>query len=335
VLLHLAVVTPCMLAALMLFRRAPKARLREAAAASLPVLVSSQILLVYALSRSPGAVFYQNLVLLVILYANVIQRLPHRLALALSLGVVVAHAGVVWTMGTMPLAAACLSSAMVAASAYTTLAANRLLERDERRNYLQTLRDRLRHEQTEIESRRDPLTGLANRRELQRRLTMLWAGGVPAPAIIGVVMLDIDHFKAYNDRYGHPAGDACLKRVASCVQAELRNEQDVAARYGGEEMVVVLSDADTGAARAVAERIRKAIEGLGIPNELAGINRVVTASFGVAAAPTEAVTAEELVSAADAALYAAKTNGRNQVFPPTMRQPAARLLPLRRLPSAI
>ena len=132
-------------------------------------------------------------------------------------------------------------------------------------------------------------------------------------------MLDIDHFKAFNDRYGHPAGDACLKRVTSCALAELRGAQDLAARYGGEELLLVLPGATTATAVAVAERIRRGIEALGIPHELAGANRIVTASFGVAAAPTAAVSADELVVAADTALYAAKTSGRNRVVPPLFR----------------
>ena len=125
-------------------------------------------------------------------------------------------------------------------------------------------------------------------------------------------MLDIDHFKAFNDRYGHPAGDACIKRVTACALAELRGAQDLAARYGGEELILILPDATIAAAVAVAERIRRSIEALGIPHELAGANRIVTASFGAAAAPIAAVSADELVAAADAALYAAKAAGRNQ-----------------------
>jgi diguanylate cyclase (GGDEF)-like protein len=317
--LHFAIVTPWMIAAMWLFGRLP-AFPRELVAASLPFLIAWQILFAYARSDSPGAVHYQSLVVLPILYANAVQRLPNRLASSVSIVIVSMHAGLVLLTGEITIAAACLSSAISAASAYTTLAANRLLERDERRNYLHRLRDRLQHEKTEIEARRDPLTGLANRRELQQRLDSLWATRSSEATIVGLVLLDIDHFKAYNDRYGHPAGDACLKRVASCVQAELRGAEDMAARYGGEEMVVVLPGADVGTSAAVAERIRRRLEGLGIPQELGGVNRVVTASFGAASAPIIAIKADELVAAADTALYAAKNNGRNQVFPPLMRE---------------
>jgi len=334
-LLHLAIVTPWMIGALWLFPRLSSYP-REVLAASLPVLIVGQILLVYARSGAPGAVHYQNLVILPILYANAIQRLPNRLAIASSSIMVAAHAALVLSIGEISLAAACASSAISAASAYTTLAANRLLERDERRNYLQRLRDRLRHEKTEVESRRDPLTGLANRRELQMRLEAIWSRDPTETSAVAVVMLDIDHFKAYNDRYGHPAGDACLKRVASCVQAELRGAADIAVRYGGEEMLVVLPDADLPAAVAVAERIRRRLEGLGIPHNIGGVSRIVTASLGAASAPIGVVTAEELVTAADTALYAAKGNGRNQVFPPLMRASASsdRVTSIRSTPRA-
>ena len=225
---------------------------------------------------------------------------------------------------------------MVAASAYTTLAANRVLERDERRIYLQTLRDGLRHEKTEIEALLDPLTGLANRRKLQKWLEALWAKEADATSVIGILIIDIDHFKAYNDRYGHPAGDVCLKRVAFCIQGELRNADDLAVRYGGEEILVVLPNADIVAAVGAAERMRQRLEGLGIPHELAGINRVMTASFGAASAPVSAATADELIAAADAALYAAKSNGRNQVFPQPMRGSTSpgRVAPFKLVPTA-
>ena len=108
--LHLAIITPWMLGALWLFGQAPAAGRRELIAASLPILISLQVLLIYALSRSPGAVYYQNLVLLVILYASAIQRLPYRLATAVSCFVIAIHAGSVFATGALPLAAACLSS---------------------------------------------------------------------------------------------------------------------------------------------------------------------------------------------------------------------------------
>jgi diguanylate cyclase (GGDEF)-like protein len=116
------------------------------------------------------------------------------------------------------------------------------------------------------------------------------------------------------------AGDLCLKRVASCALAELRNEEDAAVRYGGEEILILLPDSEMRDAVRVAERIRRLVESLAVPHEALGSRAVVTASLGVAAAPVSTVSASELISAADAALYAAKRNGRNQVWPSLLKK---------------
>ena len=129
-------------------------------------------------------------------------------------------------------------------------------------------------------------------------------------------MMDIDHFKRLNDRYGHGAGDLCLKRMASILIAELRTASDGAVRYGGEEFLVVLPGLQLVDAMRVAERIRRSVEKATIPNEGIGLGGVVTASFGVASASVGELTAAELIAVADTALYVAKEKGRNQVWPP-------------------
>src|SRR5262249_26134198 len=130
------------------------------------------------------------------------------------------------------------------------------------------------------------------------------------------VLIDIDFFKPLNDKYGHAAGDLCLKRVAAIVMAELRGSGDHAVRFGGEEFLLLLPRMAMTDAMRVAERIRAAIHAAALPNEGAGIGGVVTASFGVAAATITDLTGAELIAAADGALYAAKRKGRNQVWPP-------------------
>jgi diguanylate cyclase (GGDEF)-like protein len=158
----------------------------------------------------------------------------------------------------------------------------------------------------------DPLTGLANRRRmtevLQSEWQLLGSSGRP----LAIIMIDVDHFKRYNDHYGHLAGDECLRRVATAIATAAR-ATDLTARYGGEEFVVVLPRADTDAAARAGERIRAAIAGLAEPHALAEAG-FVTVSVGVAAAvPTLDGLAENLVKAADTQLYQAKRNGRNQV----------------------
>ena len=159
----------------------------------------------------------------------------------------------------------------------------------------------------------DALTGLANRRRFSDVLGAEWQRALRQTSSIGMVMVDIDHFKLYNDRYGHVAGDACLKRVAAALGEGVRREVDLVARYGGEEFAIVLPGADATVARAIAQGSCAMIEALGIPHE--GAPRgIVTVSVGVAAMlARERTNAELLIEAADAALYQAKRQGRNQV----------------------
>uniref|UniRef100_UPI0032215992 GGDEF domain-containing protein n=1 Tax=Ralstonia pseudosolanacearum TaxID=1310165 RepID=UPI0032215992 len=131
------------------------------------------------------------------------------------------------------------------------------------------------------------------------------------------MMIDVDHFKAYNDHYGHPDGDAALQAVARCIQANLRRPGDLAARYGGEEFCVVLPGSDLDSANVVAETIRRAILVLNIPHARSA-STALTVSIG-AASGTPASSGEPraatLTKAADAQLYRAKTSGRNRTMP--------------------
>jgi two-component system, sensor histidine kinase LadS len=175
--------------------------------------------------------------------------------------------------------------------------------------------DRLRQQRValsdaERRARTDPLTGVLNRRSLIERLDAgclrARARGLP----ISLLFIDLDHFKLINDSFGHQAGDACLRAIIDPIHAELR-QSDVIGRYGGEEFVVILSSADATAAHPIAQRIlervaKVRVEGFGKPIEL-------TCSIGVAASDTLGVWGEQLLSRADAAVYAAKRSGRNRV----------------------
>jgi diguanylate cyclase (GGDEF)-like protein len=164
----------------------------------------------------------------------------------------------------------------------------------------------------------DPLTGLPNRRYLEEKTAQIWKRSDDEVSPTAVVMIDIDHFKKYNDRHGHPAGDLCLKRVAGAVSGQLRGEADIAIRLGGEEFLLLLPQTELGEAIRIAERIRRAIESLAIPHEGLTAGCCVTASFGVMAGHVSAHPLGELLAGADTALYAAKRNGRNQVWPPLL-----------------
>jgi diguanylate cyclase (GGDEF)-like protein len=157
----------------------------------------------------------------------------------------------------------------------------------------------------------DSLTGIANRRQFDRRLEEEWRRcrrfGLP----LAEILLDVDFFKAYNDAFGHPAGDECLRRVADALADRLRRAGDLVARYGGEEFVALLPGLSLADAFAVAEQLRSRVEALRIPHP-AGPHAVVTVSAGVASVVPGAGPSSRLTSAADAALYEAKRRGRNR-----------------------
>jgi diguanylate cyclase (GGDEF)-like protein len=177
-----------------------------------------------------------------------------------------------------------------------------------------SLRNVGRHEDVARESITDELTGLFNRRRFDDVLTHAAARATTADPI-ALVMLDLDRFKVINDTHGHPFGDTVLKAVAKVVQDTAR-DRDLPARYGGEELAVVLATGDTEAARNFAERLREGIQALKLGDERTG-PVIVTASLGVASLPADGDDVGDLVRAADEALYRAKRGGRNRVETPT------------------
>ena len=164
-------------------------------------------------------------------------------------------------------------------------------------------------------SHRDALTGIANRRHFEQVLQREWARAREGGHSFTVVVFDVDHFKAYNDHYGHPAGDRVLRRVARSLAAGLcPEERHRIARYGGEEFVLVLSGLAEDAAAELAESLRSAVTTLAIPHGLGGSEGVVTLSGGLASCVAQpGKAAKEVVSAADSMLYAAKAAGRNRL----------------------
>ena len=159
----------------------------------------------------------------------------------------------------------------------------------------------------------DPLTEVANRRSFEQRLDVEWRRAFREQIPLSMVMIDIDQFKLYNDHFGHPAGDECLRAVAAALTQHARRPWDMPARMGGEEFAVLLPHTEEDRAAKVAELLRSSIEQLRLPHPITTI-RIVTISVGVATMyPHEPNrTPQELIAAADAALYVAKTTGRNR-----------------------
>lgn len=168
---------------------------------------------------------------------------------------------------------------------------------------------------TELEriSLTDSLTGLANRRHFDAVLEAEYRRAIRQGTALSLIMLDIDHFKEYNDLYGHPKGDACLALVADALIGVVHRPADLVARYGGEEFAIILPD--TPDASEVADACRLAVEALGIAHETSGAAKVVTISVGTAVLTPETwqQNSTDLLNRADDALYQAKETGRNRV----------------------
>ena len=174
----------------------------------------------------------------------------------------------------------------------------------------------------------DELTGLANRRMFDLVLEREWKRAVRNQMPLALLMIDVDHFKAYNDAYGHPQGDACLKQVATAMRSVSQRAGDQAARYGGEEFAMLLPHTTLRDAGVVADRLHQALRGCNIPHMAAGPTGRLTVSIGVSALempprfnhngaltevpPVLPMASPSLIGAADLALYQAKASGRNQ-----------------------
>ncbi|KAF0249654.1 MAG: FHA/GGDEF domain-containing protein [bacterium] len=167
------------------------------------------------------------------------------------------------------------------------------------------------HDKLYQQATRDPLTGLSNRNHFRNELKKFISLAVRHSRALSIIMLDIDFFKKINDNYGHDVGDNVLKGVAEVLMRHVRNH-DVAARFGGEEFVMMLPETSVGGAVVVAERIRTAIETIDF--ETSGCHHQVTISIGIAEYAGDTTSdGEDIIKRADEALYRAKTSGRNRV----------------------
>jgi diguanylate cyclase (GGDEF)-like protein len=221
------------------------------------------------------------------------------------------------TMGTLRLGASLLLLTTVCFS----LHASYVREHSDRLSYLLDLRElglrealRATNERLNAAARTDALTGAANRRAFDEFLTQSWSRAQAEGRSLSLLMVDVDHFKAFNDHHGHQEGDRCLQMVVEAMGPCLRRPVDMLARWGGEEFAVLITDADDAAARQVAQRICQAVEGCSLAHAEAHGLRVVTVSVGLASTQPDAQhSAQDLIRQADEALYRAKSGGRNQV----------------------
>ena len=289
---------------------------RERMVTATMLLVTAVPILLFSLEREAmSAICYIEYPLMMVFATMMlVLRFPHALILT-GLSAAASFASIALRTDLAPELALCLAFQTVA-GAFFVLYGNHQIEGVRRRAYLVSLREILRSAGLEqdrrvltVLSETDPLTGLANRRALDAALakTTREARGT------ALLMIDVDHFKRFNDAYGHPAGDACLRRIAEAIAGETRGGRDCVARYGGEEFSVLMRGCDARAVARVVRRLRARIAGLEIPHVARGDGQPsVTVSIGVAVTPAgRTTTPAELVAEADAALYQAKGLGRN------------------------
>jgi diguanylate cyclase (GGDEF)-like protein len=170
--------------------------------------------------------------------------------------------------------------------------------------------------QKELEnfSFKDGLTGIANRRKFDMALDLEWASARRSRQPLSLILLDVDFFKQYNDHYGHTHGDECLKKLAQSLCQAATRPRDIAARFGGEEFVLLLPETDENAARQVAERCHRMIEKLNLPHETSLAAKFVTVSMGVGTTNSFfEMESTHLIDAVDRLMYSAKQSGRNRM----------------------
>ncbi|MEC9483453.1 MAG: diguanylate cyclase [Halomonas sp.] len=314
---RLGILTPLALALMGCLARGLPSLLRESLEAGIVLAAAASLVYLLAQTEHALSTYYHTGLILMILFGNVVVRLRFWFAVCTSLLIICLYALVRPGPETLPDETLFINVVMMATCAIFTLFANYILERDQRRSYLINLRERVRRAELAMSnaeltrlSYADPLTGIANRRELNRYLKKLAdSRGLER---IAFILFDIDHFKRYNDYYGHPAGDACLIRVAEILRTSLFRPSDMVARIGGEEFLVVLPESNREMALLVAERLRVAVEAVAIPHEASPTAMVVTLSAGVSDGPMNGDVLSVL-AAADTALYRAKRDGRNRV----------------------
>ena len=319
------IITPLVLLVGLSLRRSNNLFLIESAASFLCVAGSFSIVYLQANGVTPFAAGAQTGLILVLLVLNCMMRIEQTRAIISSAIILLLDALVLGIDAQLTPAQKMFHGGIMVWVAILTLTANYTLTRERRYSYLLQLRGRLQHrllaaanaELLAISST-DRLTGLPNRRSYDDRLSQLWQVAAERSEPLSAVMIDVDHFKRLNDAHGHPYGDRVLQRVSSLLQQALRGEDDFVARFGGEEFIVLLPNADSEAAVKVAERIRVLVEVAGAPalmrESFSPSDLWSTVSCGVATLrPCEDMEPLHLITQADSALYRAKASGRNQV----------------------
>jgi diguanylate cyclase (GGDEF)-like protein len=318
--LHLAVFPVLCLGGMWVLARWRMPVLGEWLAMLCGMLASSLTLLLMLQSQSPWAMVSLTIFNVVVVYATAVGRFWPMVGLCIW--VLALQAIGVYVKSDLMDPVAVSVSLLLFATMVFTVYGNHRLEHSERLAYLLNLQEA--ELQAELgrandslaqTARTDPLTQVANRRHFDDFLQQVWQQAQLQRSSVALLLLDVDHFKAYNDHYGHPAGDQCLRAVAQAVGSCLRRPSDLLARWGGEEFAVVMSGTSIEKAQQVAERVRQAVQAKGLAHVASRTEPVVTVSIGVTAVEPGAETSmQEFLRTADVCLYEAKSRGRNRIW---------------------
>jgi diguanylate cyclase (GGDEF)-like protein len=319
--IRLGIVTPVMLICLFIMRRRAFARYIDFLVDFIIILASGSIILILELSHHPNVVHYHTGIILIVMFGNIVIRLRFWHAFSVSWLTFFLYVMTVTKITPMTLPVMINSSVVLFSAIIFSMLANYQMERDLRWNYLRNLLTeietiRLEKSKAELEllSSSDVLTGLANRRHCDVFLDKEWQMGIRYRTQLSMLFLDVDDFKAYNDHYGHQAGDICLQKIATVIKECVHRPQDLCTRYGGEEFIVLLPNTSRESTLQLAEKIRNNVELENIPHAYSRASSRVTISIGVVSMiPQAGLNQNILIEMADKALYNAKNLGRNQI----------------------
>ena len=306
-LLRVAVACPALIVILLATYWAPLQRHYQLVASVAVVVTGISVMTISALAAASGSPQFQMGDVLVVVYATLFLGLLFRAVVAVAIALVTAFVAIGLLLDVLPQDLTFAAAILFTAGLMAVLSARRV-ERLVRANFIETQR------LADI-AERDGLTGLYNRRMFDTLTRRLWQQAQRDSETLQIVLVDIDHFKRYNDLYGHQAGDNCIKQVAAVLEKAAKRPLDFCARYGGEEFALVLYGPSGTGPTAIAEQIRAAVMACALPHADSDAADVTTVSVGSALTIAGGKgSLAGLIQKADEALYRAKQAGRNRVL---------------------
>lgn len=300
-----------------------QSQLGDLVCTALAAIGGLSISLPLALSHSPSAVYAHAATLMVPLFAGIGSRLPFRCAFVACVLHLIGYVALMFALSSAPPVAVLSYSLILLGATVFALVGSYEMEFNDRRNYLEArLAEQRRREQSdairhlESLSSRDGLTGIANRRQFDGAFTAEWKQSAMRLSPLSLLIIDVDFFKHYNDTYGHPQGDVCLRAMAGVMQRVAQRAGGTAARLGGEEFAILLPAHDIEASGRVANEVCTEVRALAMPHSSSAVAPWVTVSVGAATVwPTpDKDGCAALMAAADQALYKAKVTGRDRAM---------------------